>query len=542
MDAATRASAPIDDFKLPWASFAEFLASTERSDASYLVELDHEAGTRREWTYEQWKRRIDGAAGALAALGVQQEECVAGLAGNSADALTLAFACWVHGACYLPLNPHESEQRQTYVINDARARFVVHTEPWAAEASRITAGTAARTVAASELDRGSLAEHEKHLGASLDTPALRVYTSGTTGAPKGVVLTAANLLTDCDALHRALAWEQGTRLLTVLPIHHVNGLVLSSLQSWYGGHTVVLCDRFRTDQFWQDVTAEGAEACSMVPSLLEFLLAGETGPAPGHFQEVLCGAGPLMHETVTHFEESFEVPIRHLYGLSETAAVATLMDRAPEPSRRTWYEDYGFPSIGPALPHVEVSVHDPDEKPCPPHRRGELVIRGATVMPGYAGRAADTAEALRDGWFHTGDEGFWLPDPDGTPYFFITGRLKELIVRGGVNISPFSIDEVLTSHPSVRFGLAIPFENRYYGEEVAAYVVCDEDISEQELTEYCAQRLDFASQPKVVVFGEDVPFTTTGKAKRITLKRQLNDTLDTYRDTQFRRRGKDPSS
>ncbi|GAA1249308.1 acyl--CoA ligase [Prauserella halophila] len=541
MNATTRASAPIDDFDLPWASFAEFFASQHHSRTTYLVELDHDAGTRREWTYEQWQRWIDGAADTLADLGVQQGECVAGLSGSSADALKLAFACWVRGACYLPLNPHEPVERLSYVLNDAQARFVVHTDAWAADANRIIAGTVARTVSSASLDRGSPAEHDKHPGASLDTPALRVYTSGTTGAPKGVVLTTANLLTDCDALHRALDWKLGTRLLTILPIHHVNGLVVSSLQSWYGGHTTVLCDRFRSDRFWQDVTAEGIEACSMVPSLLEFLLADDTGPAPDHFREVLCGAGPLMSDTVANFEERFDVPVRHLYGLSETTAVATLMDRSPEPSRHTWYSDHGFPSIGPAVPHVEVAVHDPDGNTCPPDRRGELVIRGATVMSCYAGRTDETAEALRDGWFHTGDEGFWLPAPDGTPYFFITGRLKELIIRGGVNISPLSIDQVLTSHPAVRFGLAIPFENRYYGEEVAAYVVCDEEASEQEIIEYCAQWLDFAYQPKVVVFGDDVPFTATGKAKRLDLKQQLSDALDTYRDTQFRRNGKDPS-
>lgn len=535
------ATAPIDDFELPWASFQEFFASRCQLGGTYLVEIDHDAGTRREWTYQQWHGRVQNSARALVALGVQQGECVAGLAGNSADALALAFACWVRGACYLPLNPQEREERLSYLVNDAQVRFVVHTARWAAEAARLARGTAAKPIASPALDRGAYIEPARHWRAPLKTPALRVYTSGTTGEPKGVVLTAANLLTDCDALDRALDWRPGTRILTVLPIHHVNGLIISSLQSWYGGHTTVLSDRFRSDRFWQDVSNEGIETCSVVPSLLEFLLSEGTGPAPEHFREVLCGAGPLMPETVANFEERFAVPVRHLNGLSETSAVATLMGRAPEPSRHAWYSQHGFPSIGPALPHVDVAVHDPDGKHCPPRQQGEIVIRGATVMSGYAGRPADTAEALRHGWFHSGDEGFWVPGTDGTPYFFITGRIKELIIRGGVNISPFSIDRVLTSHPAVRFGLAIPFENRYYGEEVAAYVVCDEEIDEQDLLEYCAHYLDFAHQPKVIVFGDDVPFTATGKAKRLALKGSLRDILDVHRDTQFRRRGTRPA-
>src|SRR5689334_193723 len=119
--------------------------------------------------------------------------------------------------------------------------------------------------------------------------------------------------------------------------------------------------------------------------------------------------------------------------------------------------------------------------------RGELVDGGAMVMRGYAGLRAATADALGQGWFHTGDEGFWQPGPDGAATYFITGRIKELIIRGGHNISPFEIDEVLRQHPRVRFGLAVPFDHRLYGEEVAAYVVPEGELSEPELLEWCAQ-------------------------------------------------------
>jgi long-chain acyl-CoA synthetase len=117
----------------------------------------------------------------------------------------------------------------------------------------------------------------------------------------------------------------------------------------------------------------------------------------------------------------------------------------------------------------------------------------------------------------------------------VTGRIKELIIRGGVNISPFQVDEVLNAHPAVRFALAVPFENRYYGEEIAAYVVRASEVTEQEILDFCAERLDFAYRPKVVLFGEDVPYTATGKPKRLTLKDQLAEALREYRDVQFRR-------
>jgi long-chain acyl-CoA synthetase len=530
------AGSPVDDWRPPWRTFAEFFAE-RAGGAPYLTELDHGNGTRTEWTTGQWRAQVAATAAALAARGVRPGDTVAVLAGNTADALAVAYACWTTAVCYLPLNAHESRDRHAYIVRDADARLLVHAPAGDQRAAELIEDTGVPTVTTAGLraEAAVSADPGLRVPATLDVPALRVYTSGTTGEPKGVELTAANLLTDCDALQQRVGWSRDTRLLVVLPIHHVNGLVVSSLLSWYAGSSAILCDRFRSGRFWGDVEAEGATVCSMVPSLLEFLLAESRGPTPEGFREVLCGAGPLMCDTVAEFEDAFGIPVRHLYGLSETTAVCTMMDTLPDSERREWYQKHGFPSIGSALPHVEVQVHDASGRLCREGERGELVVRGATVMTGYSGRADATAEAMRDGWFHTGDEGFWLPDDNGTPYFFITGRLKELIIRGGVNISPFQVDEVLRAHPAVRFGLAVPFENRFYGEEIAAYVVTDAPVTEQEILDFCAERLDFAYRPKVVLFGDDVPFTATGKAKRLSLKRQLEEKLAAFREVQFRR-------
>jgi long-chain acyl-CoA synthetase len=212
------------------------------------------------------------------------------------------------------------------------------------------------------------------------------------------------------------------------------------------------------------------------------------------------------------------------------------MPALPDRDRRHWHAEFGFPSIGSPLPHTQMAVlHPVTGRPAPAEVRGELAVRGAIVMRGYANRPDATAEAFRGGWFHTGDEGFWRPGPEGRPVFFITGRLKELIIRGGHNISPFEIDEVLRAHPRVKFALAVPFEHRVYGDEIAAYVVADGPLTEQDILDHCAARLDFAHQPKVVVFGDDVPYTATGKAKRLELKARLAPALATYREAIFRR-------
>lgn len=530
------ASDPVDNWRPGWNSFRDFLQDTTIDRRGlYLTELDHDTGARRDWTRAAWRAHVANTSAGLAERGVGPGDSVAMLAGNSADALAVAYACWTQGWVYLPLNAHESVDRQSIILNDAATRILVHSPAAAARAAELSQATGIPAVPSSKVATASADPVHSEPGGGMETPALRVYTSGTTGEPKGVELSVGNLLADCDALSKVSGWNPDSRVLVVLPIHHVNGLVVSCLQAWYVGGSAVLCDRFRSEWFWEDAEIERATVASLVPTLLEFLIAQGGRRAPDGFREVYCGAGPLMTETVLGFETAFGVPVRHLYGLSETTAVATMMPRLPDRERHSWYADHGFPSIGAPVPHVAVAIHDAEGQQCPEGTRGEIVIRGATVMRGYAGRPEATAQTLRDGWFHSGDEGFCRTGSDGAPYFFVTGRLKELIIRGGVNISPFQVDEVINAHPAVQFGLAVPFENRFYGEEIAAYVVRAAPVTEQEILDFCAERLDFAYRPKVVIFGEDVPFTATGKAKRLSLKQQLADQLNGYRDVQFRR-------
>jgi long-chain acyl-CoA synthetase len=535
MNAEVPARTAVDDFRLPWTSFAAFFADRADDDADFLVEIDREHGSRRSWNVREWRSRVLATAVWLERRGVAHGRAVATLAGNSADALALAYGCWVLGACVVPLHPGDSMDRQQFILRDADAALLVYRESDAERAAQL-AGDAVPTAPVAELPTTAdpLDEPVESPPEGLDAVALRVYTSGTTGDPKGVVLTAANMLTDCDALASSLDWPGDTRILTVLPVHHVNGLVISSLLPWYSRLSTVLCDRFRSETFWQDVRQEGATVCSVVPSLLEFLLRAP-GQAPDCFREFLCGAGPLLVETVVEGEQHLGRPVRHLYGLSETTAVVTLMPRLPDETRTEWHRAYGFPSTGPAVPHAGVAVLDGDGRPAGAGTRGELAVRGAMIMREYAGQPEATAAALAGGWFHTGDEGFWQPAEDGRPYFFITGRIKEIIVRGGSNVSPIEVDEVLRSHPAVEYALAVPFENRFYGEEIAAYVVAKREVTEAELLAHCALHLDHARCPKVIVFGDDVPYTATGKAKRLELKRRLAAELAEYRNVQFRR-------
>jgi long-chain acyl-CoA synthetase len=184
-----------------------------------------------------------------------------------------------------------------------------------------------------------------------------------------------------------------------------------------------------------------------------------------------------------------------------------------------------------------MTILDDTGRFLPEMTRGEICIRGATVCAGYFKRDDANEAAFKWGWFRSGDEGYYARDEQGRPFFFISGRLKELIIRGGVNISPLEIDDALKSHPDVKFAMAIPFENRYYGEEVAAYVVPRDQTAPPTaatLLDHCEHTLPFAKRPKVILFGEEVPYTSTGKPKRLELKVQLAAALAAYRNVQFK--------
>jgi long-chain acyl-CoA synthetase len=194
--------------------------------------------------------------------------------------------------------------------------------------------------------------------------------------------------------------------------------------------------------------------------------------------------------------------------------------------------EHGFPSIGSPLPPNEMAIHDRDGNPLPEGERGEIVMRGVNVMRGYYRRPEANAETFAHGWFRSGDEGFFRKGPGEREYFFITGRIKELIIRGGVNLSPFEIDEVLNAIPGVARGLAVGFENSWYGEEVGAYVMLEPDaqLDEAAILRACREKLPFAKAPKVVLFGSDIPVTSTGKYQR----GRLVPLFASYKDVQFR--------
>jgi len=526
--------------RLRFPTFAELLDARARAGTKPFLVYYDEAGARSELSCAEFAARVAARARTLAEkAGVARGERVATLMHNHPEAAVTCFAAWRLGATVVPINAGEDDARIRFVLKNSASKALVLLPEYAARARSLVAGSDRHSL----LELGAFQEGpgspESLAGFPRPAPeddALIVYTSGTTGPPKGVVLSQRNLLVDAEAIAAWHSVGENSRLGCVLPVHHVNGLVVTLVTPFVAGGSVVLWRRFRTRDFWRIVAQEGVEIVSVVPTLLAFLLedaASAERADLSRLRHLISGAGPLTVDLARRFEERFALRIVHGYGLSETTCYSCFLPvDLSEREHAYWMRDFGFPSIGVPVPPNEMAIHDAEGHPLGRGERGEIVIRGVNVMRGYHARPDANAQSFAFGWFRSGDEGFFEHDAKGRPFFFITGRIKELIIRGGVNLSPFEIDEVLSRIPGVASGLAVGFENDWYGEEVGAYVKLEPgaSITECAILEACRQELPFAKAPKVVVFGEEVPVTSTGKYQR----GRLRHLFSAHKSTQFR--------
>lgn len=536
---------PPDRYLVPFGSVADLLdrQSAARPDKVFLFYHNDDTGEQGEWRYREFNRRINQVANLLRdSYGVRRGDKVATIAFNHPDAVTTFFACWKLGAVATPQNAAEDDKRIAFILQDAGCRVILVAVEYAERGNRLKAQVACLehvvvmdAAYQTRLDalRGDFVPPAENM---LEDQALLVYTSGTTGAPKGVMLSQYNLLCDCKSVAEWQGLNADVRMMCVLPVHHVNGLCVTHIMPLYVGGSVVLNRGFKANTFWQRIAERQVNVVSVVPTILQFLCEADEDISRldlSSLRHILFGAGTMSVSLATRFSDRFKHKIVHGYGLSETTAFACLMPLDLDPTEhRHWLTHYGYPSIGVAININEIAIHDIDGKEIPAGEKGEIVLRGHNVMLGYFNRDDANLDAFKHGWFRSGDEGFFQVDNKGRKFLFITGRIKELINRGGVKYSPFEIEEVLQAIPGVKVGLAIAFENEWYGEEVGAYVVKEEGatLSEAEVLVACRKAMPFSKSPKVVHFGSDIPVTTTGKYQRLRLK----DLFAAYRDVQFK--------
>lgn len=354
-----------------------------------------------------------------------------------------------------------------------------------------------------------------------DTCAI-LYTSGTTGQPKGAELTHLNIWSNCVTTYSIHMPElnftdrqQKTCLIT-LPLFHTTGQTVQMNTQIYGGNRVVLLPRFEPRSTLDTMVAEKVNFWVGVPtmywSLLKYVKENDYDITHIADNMKVCSSGgaPMPVEVMKEFQEKFDVRVMEGYGLSETSPLACFnhFERPSKPG-----------CVGQPIFGVDVRCFDDEDNEVPRGTRGEIVIRGTNVMKGYYKRPAATAEAFRNGWFHTGDIG--IQDEDG--YISIVDRKKDMILRGGYNVYPRQLEEVIITHPSVSLCAVIGVPDERLGEEVKAFVVLHQgqELTAEEFTQWCKEKIAANKYPRYVEFRTELPIGNTGKIFKRALKEQF---------------------
>jgi long-chain acyl-CoA synthetase len=471
----------------------------------------------RVLSYRELDRQARSVATALRDRGLAPGSHVALMIPNVPEFTIAYFGILYAGCTVVPLNVLLSPPEVRYLLEDSESPLLV-AHPLFQAPARAGAREAGVPLvwAGGEAEGGEpfadlvgAAPLEGPHSTAPDDTAVILYTSGTTGKPKGAELTHANLLLNCAlVVPRLLPVDPGLVALATLPLFHSFGQTCIQNATLAAGASFTLLPRFTPEKALEIIERDRVSLFAGVPTMYFAILhlEGAQRYDTSSLRYCMSGGSAMPVEVMKAFEERYSVAILEGFGLSETSPVASFNTLG----RPRKVGSIGYPVWG-----VEMCILDDHDRPLPDGERGEIAIRGHNVMKGYWKRPDATKEALRSGWFHSGDIGY--RDSDGA--YFIVDRKKDMIIRGGFNVYPREVEEVLYAHPDIVEAAVVGVPHESHGEEVKAIVVAAKGrtLTDEDVIEYCKRSLAAYKYPRLVEFRESLPKGPTGKI----LKREL---------------------
>ncbi|MBA4607620.1 MULTISPECIES: AMP-binding protein [Aeromicrobium] len=465
----------------------------------------------RTITFGQLRRTNEQVAGAVRAAGVAPLDRVLFIAPSIPEFPEVYYGLHAAGVTVITMNTMSTEPEIGYVLDDSGATLVI---AWHECAAHARAAAADRGLDFWQLDPGFSFDAEPltepHDHAPQDT-ALILYTSGTTGRPKGAELTAANLVDTVSSFQPVLDISPDDRFGTGLPLFHVYGQAVCMNTALATGASFSLVHPFDPKVMLDVMVADELTTMAGVPTMWNAMLHAEGDHSPQDFAALrlaTSGGASLPVEVIRAFKDRFDCAILEGYGLTESTGAATFNDITREQRTGT---------VGPALPGSRIEVRDPEGNVLGPDQPGEVYVTGPTIMKGYWNRPDATASDLRDGWLKTGDIG--TIDADG--YLSIVDRVKDLIIRGGYNVYPREVEEVLYEHPDIVEVAVVGVPDDHYGEEIAAVTVLTEgsDATPESIRAWAKERLSAYKVPRLFAFVDALPKGATGKILKRAIDR-----------------------
>jgi long-chain acyl-CoA synthetase len=491
-----------------------------RPDATYLIASE----SGQTMSYGELQRASRRLARYLQEHGAKPGDKIALLMPNGYQTCRLFVGVMYSGLCVTPVNLLAQPTQLAYVIDHCDTQ-IVFVSPDQVERVNQALEQIVRSVevivvdpdCVEFIDGPDVVEALPSLpDVAEDDDALLMYTSGTTGTPKGVVLTNRSVIAGGENVSLAHQLTEIDRVMAALPLYHINAQIVTTMSPLVHGGSLVLPKRFSATTFWETVAAYRCTWINVVPTIIAYLINGQSPKDKGldisSVRFCRSASAPLAPSHHRAFEEKFGIGIIETMGLTETAAPC--FSNPLDPAKRK------IGSPGQAFGN-DARIVDANGAVLPPLQTGEIMVRGANVMKCYYKNPQETAKALTtDGWLYTGDLGYM--DEDG--FVFITGRLKELIIKGGENIAPREIDEALLKHPALLEAAAVGIRDDNYGQEIMACVVLkpEQECTEEQLREYCKGVLGNYKTPKYFHFVEELPKGPSGKVQRLKLLDLVN--------------------